>query len=104
MRTLMLVAALFVAVPVSIPASAQPAAAASATRAVLADVAKAPAGRTIIDGAAWRCEGSACTATGGTSQPAPRACRRVVARFGAVTEFSWKGEALDAAALAACNA
>ncbi len=100
MRTLLIAAALFVAAP----AWAQPAEApVAATRAVLADAAKAPAGRTIIDGAAWRCEGSSCTATGGASQPAARACRRVVARFGAVTEFAWKGEILDAAALAACN-
>jgi hypothetical protein len=35
---------------------------------------------------------------------APRACRRVVARFGPVTEFSWKGETLSAEQLAACNA
>ena len=26
-----------------------------------------------------------CTASGGANQPAPRACRRVVARFGAVS-------------------
>lgn len=101
MRSLLIAAALFVAAP----AFAQPVEApASATRAVLADAAKAPAGRTIIDGAAWRCEGASCTATGGANQPAARACRRVVARFGAVTEFSWKGQALDAAALATCNA
>ncbi len=105
MRTLLIVAALFAAAPMAAPVMAQPAdAPVAATRAVLADAAKAPAGRTIIDGAAWRCEGSSCTATGGASQPASRACRRVVARFGAVTEFSWKGQALDAAALATCNA
>lgn len=97
MRTLLIVAALFAAAPVSAQAPA-------ATRAVLADAAKAPSARTIIDGAAWRCEGATCTATGGTSQPATRACRRVVARFGAVTEFAWKGEALSAEQLAACNA
>lgn len=97
MRTLLIVAALFAAAPVSAQAPA-------ATRAVLADAAKAPAARTIIDGAAWRCEGATCTATGGASQPAARACRRVVARFGAVTEFAWKGETLNAEQLAACNA
>jgi hypothetical protein len=97
MRTLLIVAALFAAAPVAAQAPAP-------TRAVLADAAKAPAGRTIIDGAAWRCEGSTCTASGGTSQPAARACRRVVARLGAVTEFAWKGEELSAEQLAACNA
>lgn len=74
------------------------------TRAVLADAGRAPARATIIDGANWRCEGASCTASGGTSQPAPRACRRVVARFGAVTEFAYKGVALSADELAVCNA
>ena len=97
MRALLVAAALFVAAPAF-------AADAPATSLTLADAAKAPAGRVIVDGAAWRCEGASCTATGGANQPAARACRRVVARFGAVTEFSWKGQALDAAALATCNA
>lgn len=96
MRALLAVAALLVAAP----AYAQ----APATSAVLADAGRAPAARTIIDGAAWRCEGSECVATGGANQPATRACRRVVARFGAVTAFTWKGVALSAEELAACNA
>ncbi len=83
------------------PAVAQDAA---ATRVVLADASRAPARATIIDGANWRCEGQTCTASGGATQPAPRACRRVVARFGPVTEFSWKGVALSAEEVAACNA
>jgi len=97
MRAILIAAALF--------AAAAPAVAETApTRAVLADASKAPANRTIIDGATWNCAGAACTATGGSSQPAARACRRVVARFGAVTEFSWKGAALTAEQLAVCNA
>ena len=99
MRALLIAAALFVAAPAFAQTTESP-----ATRAVLADAAKAPAGRTIIDGAAWRCEGSTCSATGGASQPAPRACRRVVAKMGAVTEFAWKGQALTAEQLTACNA
>ena len=101
MRSLLIAAALFLAAP----AFAQPVEApVAATRAVLADAAKAPAGRTIIDGAAWRCEGAACTASGGASQPAARACRRVAQRLGPVTAFSWKGVELSAAEIAACNA
>ena len=96
MRALILAAALFAAAP----AFAQSA----ASSATLADASKAPAGRTIIDGAAWRCDGAACTATGGASQPATRACRRVVARLGQVSAFTWKGEALTAEQLAVCNA
>ena len=84
------------------PAVAQ--APASPTRVVLADASRVPARATIIDGANWRCEGQTCTASGGADQPAPRACRRVAARLGPVTEFSWKGTALSAEQLAVCNA
>lgn len=69
----------------------------------LADAATAPAGRTIVDGAGWTCEGATCTASGGANQPASRACRRVVARVGKVTAFTWKGQALTAEQLATCN-
>ena len=95
MRALLIAAALFVAAP----AFAQ-----TATSAVLADAARAPAAAVIIDGASWRCEGASCTASGGANQPATRACRRVVARFGAVSSFSYKGVALTAEQIAACNA
>ncbi|RYG14523.1 MAG: hypothetical protein EON96_11720 [Caulobacteraceae bacterium] len=97
MRTLFLVAALMAAVPAVAETPAP-------TRAVLVDAAKAPAGRLVLDGAIWRCDGATCVATGGSSQPASRACRRVVSRLGAVTEFAWKGEALSAEQLAICNA
>lgn len=96
MRALIVAAALFAAAP----AFAQ----SSASSAVLTDAAKAPAGRTIIDGAAWRCDGATCTANGGANQTATRACRRVVARFGAVSAFTYKGTALTAEELTACNA
>jgi hypothetical protein len=96
MRALILAAALLVAAPA--------AAAGSASTAVLVDASKAPAGRTIIDGAAWRCDGATCTANGGANQTAARACRRIVARFGAVTAFTYKGQALSAEEVAACNA
>jgi hypothetical protein len=96
MRALLIAAALFVAAPAFADAPA--------SSAVLADASRAPASRTIIDSATWRCEGANCTATGGAEQPAPRACRRVVARFGPVTAFSYKGVALTAEQVAACNA
>ena len=85
------------------PAVAQ-APSAATTRVVLADASRVPSRATIIDGANWRCEGQTCTASGGADQPAPRACRRVAARLGPVTEFSWKGTALTAEQLAVCNA
>ena len=96
MRALLIAAALFAAAP----AVAQ----APASSAVLADASRAPAARTIIDGATWRCEGASCTATGGANQPAPRACRRVVARFGDVSAFTYKGVALSTEEIVACNA
>ena len=97
MRALIAAAALFAAVPAL--ASAQP-----ATSLTLADATKAPAGRVIVDGATWRCDGAECTATGGTNQPATRACRRVVAKLGAVTAFTYRGTTLNAEEIAACNA
>lgn len=99
MRTLLIAAILAVATPtLATPAQAPE------TSATLANAASAPSGRVIVDGATWRCEGTSCTATGGSNQPATRACRRVVARLGEVTAFSWKGTALSAQELAACNA
>lgn len=98
MRALLIAAALFAAAPAFAQAPAP------ATSAVLADAARAPAVATIIDGASWRCEGASCTASGGSNQPATRACRRVVARFGPVSSFSYKGVVLSAEQIAACNA
>lgn len=98
MRALVLLAALVVAAPAVAQAPA-------ANRLTLADAASAPTRSTIIDGATWRCEPTGvCVSSTGANQPAPRACRRVVARLGQVTEFVWKGEALSAEELAACNA
>ena len=91
MRTLLIAAILAVATP-------------TLATPVQAPETSAPSGRLIIDGATWRCEGDSCTATGGANQPATRACRRVVARLGEVTAFTWKGTALSAEELAACNA
>ncbi|MES2835290.1 MAG: hypothetical protein V4707_11340 [Pseudomonadota bacterium] len=93
MRILLIAAALFAAAP----AFAQ----SGGTSATLAAPAQT---RTIVDGATWSCQGTVCTASGGASQPAARACRRVVARIGKVSAFTWRGTALSAEQLAACNA
>ncbi|WP_292053752.1 MULTISPECIES: CC_3452 family protein [unclassified Brevundimonas] len=77
---------------------------APATRATLVDASTAPANRIIIDGASWSCNGAECTASGGSAQPATRACRRVVARIGKVSAFAYKGQELTAEQIAACNA
>ena len=97
MRALLLAAALVAAAPAVAQAPA-------ATSLTLADAAKAPSRPPISDGARGSCEGATCTASGGTEQPATRACRRVVAKFGAVTAFSYKGVQLSADDLAVCNA
>ena len=96
MRAFVLAAALLAA-----PAAAQSPAATSLT---LADAADAPSRPLILDGARWSCEGAVCTASGGSEQPATRACRRVVQRLGPVTAFSWKGVSLTDEQIAACNA
>ncbi|WP_297804556.1 hypothetical protein [uncultured Brevundimonas sp.] len=74
------------------------------TRATLADASTAPTTRVIVDGAAWHCQGAECTASGGSAQPATRACKRVVARIGKVSAFTYKGQELTAEQIAACNA
>lgn len=96
MRALILAAAILIAGPALADAPA--------TRATLVDAASAPAGRVIIDGASWSCEGTACTASGGSAQPATRACRRVVARVGKVSAFAYKGQELNPEQIATCNA
>lgn len=98
MRAVLSLAALCLAL--AAPAVAQ---APSASRLVLADTTRPPARSTVIDGANWRCEGTVCTASRGNDQPATRACRRVVARLGAVTEFAWRGTALTPEQIAICN-
>ncbi|HYE43073.1 MAG TPA: hypothetical protein VEA15_06720 [Caulobacteraceae bacterium] len=69
----------------------------------LANADKAPA-KIIVDGTIWKCASGVCIATGGKSQSADRACRRVVAKLGQVTAFTWRGETLSPEAVAACNA
>lgn len=97
MRALLVAAALFA---VAAPVSAQ----APSSSAVLINASSVPAGRIIVDGAAWRCDGNACASTGGSNQPVVRACRRVVAQIGKVSAFTYRGTALSADQLAACNA
>lgn len=101
MRALVLAAALMAAAPAFAESPAAPAAATSLT---LVDAAEAPSRRVVLDGASWTCEGAVCTASGGSGQPATRACSRVVNRIGAVSQFSWKGVALTPEQIAACNA
>jgi hypothetical protein len=83
----------------ALPAFAQPV----GDSLVLKDASKARP-TVIIDSAFWRCSGGVCTAEGGASQPALRACKRVVAQLGAVTAFTWQGATLSADQLAQCNA
>jgi hypothetical protein len=99
MRSALTIAALCLAL--AAPAVAQTP---TGTRLTLTNASTAPTRPVIVDGASWRCEGAACTAVGGANQPAPRACRRVVARLGAVSEFIWRGTALTTEQIAACNA
>lgn len=69
------------------------------------DAAATPQSNLVIDGASWRCgANNVCTGTGGLSQPAPRACRRVVAKVGApLASFTYKGVTLSDEQLATCN-
>lgn len=51
----------------------------------------------------WRCEGSACRATG-TGSAGLQECRRVVRRVGAVTKFGPEATPFSTDRLATCNA
>ena len=97
MRTLVLTLALSFAAATG--AMAQP----NGSNLTLANASKAPA-KVIIDGATWKCASGVCVASGGKEQSAERACRRIVAKLGPVTAFTYRGESLSADALAACNA
>ncbi len=68
------------------------------------NTATTPQAPVIIDGASWRCGAdSVCVGSGGASQPAPRACRRIAAKVGALASFTYKGVTLTAEQLASCN-
>ena len=56
----------------------------------------------IQNGVAWKCDGDACRGSAGGSR-AEVVCARLARKFGEVTAFAVKGEALDAEALAKCN-
>jgi hypothetical protein len=64
----------------------------------------APTSKIIVDSASWSCDGAACVSSGGKAQPALRACKRVVARLGAVSAFTYQGKSLGETELAECNA
>ena len=99
MRALALAAALMLAG--TAPAFAQ----SNASSFTVQNVAFTPSAPVIIDGTNWRCSANnVCVGTGGASQPATRACRRVVAKVGvALASFTYKGVTLTDAQLAACN-
>ena len=69
-------------------------------RAELAQPASQP--KAIAGDLVWACNGTSCTANKGASRPL-RICRDLNRKFGAVTTFSAKGEALPAEELAKCN-
>lgn len=99
MRAFALAAALLVA------AASPSLANSNASSFTLQDPAKTPSSNLVIDGASWRCgSDKICVGTGGSSQPAPRACRRVASRVGALASFTYKGATLSAEQLATCNA
>ncbi len=69
-------------------------------------VLKAPPAKAelIHDGAIWRCTATVCKAPTVKALPAGRSCRKIVAELGAVSAFTWRGDALDAAGIEECNA
>jgi hypothetical protein len=60
------------------------------------------AAKDIQNDVAWKCAGDECRGTQGNSR-AEVVCARLARKFGEVTAFTIKGEALDADGLAKCN-
>ncbi|MCA1662561.1 MAG: hypothetical protein LC648_10620 [Novosphingobium sp.] len=60
------------------------------------------AARDIQNDVAWKCEGDACRGSEGNSR-AEVVCARLARKFGEVTAFTVKGEALEPDKLAKCN-
>ena len=100
MRAVILAAALLLA-----PATASQAMPNPSSAFTVQNVAFTPQAPILIDGVNWRCDANnLCTGSGGLSQPATRACRRVVARVGvALASFTYQGVTLSDEQLAACN-
>jgi hypothetical protein len=99
MRAIALAAALMLAG--TTPSLAQ----SSGSSFTLQNAALTPQTNLVIDGASWRCGADkVCVGSGVQSQPAPRACRRIVAKLGAaVSSFTYKGVTLTDEQLATCN-
>ena len=60
------------------------------------------AAKDIQNDVAWKCAGDACRGSEGNSR-AEVVCARLARKFGEVTAFTVKGQALDDEALAKCN-
>lgn len=58
--------------------------------------------RVVASGVAWKCAGTTCRASKGSSRPASM-CRGLRRKMGEVTSFTAKGEQLPAEKLAKCN-
>lgn len=56
----------------------------------------------IQNGVVWKCAGADCRGNEGQSRPEV-VCARLVRKVGPIANFTVKGEALDAEALAKCN-
>ena len=90
-------AAIALSLPFAAPALAQP----GAMRAEFAQP-FAREQQVIVDGMAWTCAGTACSARGDDARPAI-ACRKLSRKLGPVAHFATAQGELDAAGLAACN-
>jgi hypothetical protein len=94
---LLAAAAIAFSLPVAAPALAQP----GAMRAEFAQP-FAREQQVIVDGTAWTCADTACSARGDDARPAI-ACRKLSRKVGPVARFATAQGELDAAGLAACN-
>ncbi|NQE61617.1 hypothetical protein [Caulobacter sp. RHG1] len=63
----------------------------------------ATAAQFIHDGSVWHCKEDTCTTTKTRALPAGRACRKLAGQLGELTAFTYRGAALDEAAVTDCN-
>ena len=97
------VAAAFVGTALSFGATTAPAHAAGGSFYEVQLAAPVVGARTqVVSDVAWKCEGTTCRGSQGTSR-AEIVCARVARKLGEVASFTAKGEALDAEGLAKCN-
>jgi hypothetical protein len=87
---------------VSLFAAASPASANRGAPDYRVTIEKSVTGTKVARDTLWRCNGNECTASAATSRPAI-VCAAMAREVGTLSSFTFRGEPIDAEALAKCN-